>query len=211
MKLLHRVTWDEWFTILCVAIFVGGTLLPDSATQTRWRLERRARDFKKTITPKLHDKSIIATDAAIAGAWICRHRLDRSSFVFTGRPDGQFDADFSTSGCLGGCTLKRTARFDGGVIRLDSAVAEYVPRTYDTIYAVCIQGTEYLLPAERLSDFEQELGTGTRGWERYVFRRDNGAKEASDSQRLWHISRHHHAPSLLPILRINIAVSASPT
>ncbi|MCC6511395.1 MAG: hypothetical protein IT423_20010, partial [Pirellulaceae bacterium] len=127
----------------------------------RWRLEIRARNFKPTGDVELSDESIVAADSQVAGTWMCRHRLNRSSFTFLPRNDGQLDVNFSTSGCLGGCNLARIASLDAGVIHLISAVSEYLPRTYDRLYVIRIDGTEYLLPAEMLSDFERELNSGS--------------------------------------------------
>ncbi len=179
MKRIGRLTILEWLTILFILAVLGGLFLPDSATTTRWNLEKRARDFASTDIARLSDESIIATDPDIAGTWTCRHRLDGSVFTFSRRDDGQFDVDFSTSGCLGGCDLRRTAKIDKGIIRLDAAVAEYRPRTYNALYVIRIAGTEYLLPAELISDFERELQSGSDDWGGYVFCRGSGAHEQS--------------------------------
>jgi hypothetical protein len=174
---LRRLTIAEWLTILAVVVVLGGLLFPDSATTTRWNLEKRARNFKPTFIDKLTSESMVVPDARVVGSWTCRHRLNRSTFTFSKRNDGQLDVEFVTSGCLGGCNLSRIASMDGGVIQLNLAVAEYVPRTYDRLYVIRLDGTEYLLPAHALSDFERQLDTGSDGWEWYLFRRDNEANE----------------------------------
>lgn len=179
MKRIGRLTVVEWLTILFIVAVLGGLLLPDSATMTRWQLEKRARDFVSADVATLSDESIIVTDPDIAGTWTCRHRMDGSEFTFSRRGDGQFDVDFSTSGCLGKCDLRRAAKIDKGIIRLDAAVAEYRTRTYNTLYVIRIDGSEYLLPADGLSDFEQEVKSGSGGWEGYVFRRGSEANEQS--------------------------------
>lgn len=179
VKRLRRLTVVEWLTILCIVGALSTLLLPDSATMTRWRLEKRARDFTLAGVARLTDESIIAKDADITGTWISSHRLNRSAFTFSRRDDGRFDTDFSTSGCLGGCDLRRTASVNKGVIGLDAAVAEYIPRTYNTLYVIRIDGTEYLLPAEWLPDFERELKSGSGGWKWCVFRRGIDANEQS--------------------------------
>ena len=44
---------------------------------------------------------------------------------------------FQHEGLFGGrCDLRRTAKIDKGVIRLDAAVAEYLTRTYNTLYVI---------------------------------------------------------------------------
>ena len=181
MKLIRRFTVVEWLTIFGVLVILGGLLLPDSATTTRWSLEKRARNFAATPAATLTDDSIIATDVNITGTWTCRHRMNWSSYAFTARPDGKFNADFRTGGCLGGCELQRTARFDRGAIRLDAAVAEYLPRTYNTLYSIRIADTVYLLPAEWLPDFERELDSDSDRWQWYVYRRGNDANEPKNA------------------------------
>ncbi len=173
----RHLTVVEWLTILAVVIVLGGLLLPDSATMTRWSLEKRARNFKPTFIDKLTNESIIAPDTNVVGTWTCRHSLNRSTFTFSQRNDGQLDVDFATSGCLGGCNLSRTALMDSGVTQLNSAVAEYLTRTYDRLYVIRHDGTEYLLPADTSLDFERELDSDSDGWGWYLFRRDNEVNE----------------------------------
>ena len=173
-------------TNLGVMLVLGGLLLPDSATTTRWRLEERARDFTSVSVARLADETIVAMDVDITATWTCSHRLNRSAFTFSPRPDGQLNVDFSTSGCLGGCQLRRTASIDRGVIELDAAVAEYLPRTYNTLYVIRVHGAVYLLPAEWLSDFERELDADAGGWEwglqlvRYGFAGNERAVDSSE-------------------------------
>jgi hypothetical protein len=172
MKRLRCPTVVEWVTIAGVAAILAAVLvIPDTATSTRRQIERRARDFKAASVARLTDESILAADAVIAGSWIRRHRLNRSTFVFTPRPDGRLDVRFATGGCLGGCEFVRIASFANGVISLDGAIAEYLPRTYDTLYVIRVDGAEYLLPAQGLAEFEQKLRSEGDGWQWYLYRR----------------------------------------
>ncbi len=171
MKQLRQLSLIEWITLIGIAAISGALLLPDSSLATRRQIEQRVREFDRKSAAKLTDGSIIATQADIKGTWLCRHLMNRSSFTFSQRADGKFDLEFSTSGCFGGHNLRRVASLDNGVIQLDTAVAEYLPRTYDTLYVVRIGETQYLLPAEGLIDFERELTSGSEDWQWHVFRR----------------------------------------
>lgn len=172
MSFFRRFSIGQWIAGIGLSVILGGFLVPDSATVTRRSLEERAERFVAKGVGALADKSMIATDVRLEGTWVCRSRLSGSAFVFSPRADGQFDAAFRTSGCLGGCDLGRVARLGGGVIRLDAAVAEYLPRTYDMLYVVRVDGNEYLLPAESLSDFERELDADSAGWQSCLYQRD---------------------------------------
>lgn len=74
----------------------------------------------KACLVDLSDTSLNAADMSLIGKWINRHRLNFTAFTF-----------------------------DGAVV-LDGAVAEYVGRVYDTIYAIRVDNMEYLLPAENV-------------------------------------------------------------
>ncbi|HEY2414771.1 MAG TPA: hypothetical protein VGI40_21175 [Pirellulaceae bacterium] len=121
----------------------------------------------------MSDPTLIAADETIAGEWIQRGRLYHTSFSFAERDDGDYNLGFSTGGCLGGCKLSRTAAFKDGLVTLNTAVAEYVPNTYSTLYAIRVLGNEYLLPTTSVVDFEREIAAGTNHWQRYVLRRSD--------------------------------------
>ncbi|MCL4205059.1 MAG: hypothetical protein KJ000_21470 [Pirellulaceae bacterium] len=178
MKRLRRPTVVEWITIVGVsAILAAVLLIPDTATSTRRQIERRARDFEAGSVDRLTDESILAADADIAGRWIRWHRLNRSTLFFLPRPDGRFDVRFATAGCGGGCEFVRIASFANGVIRLDGAIAEYGPRTFDTLHPIRVDGAEYLLPAHGLAEFEEKLRSDGDGWQWYPYRRADKADE----------------------------------
>jgi len=174
MPTLRKPTTAETVTLWAIlAVFAGMILIPDSATSTRWGLERRAQNWTPTIVPALADQSLLATDVELAGKWSNHHRLTRSSFAFSKTSDRGYDADFITGGCLGGCRLSRTASVQNGVVTLDRAVAEYILRTYNTLYAVRIDGQEYQVPAYGIQTFEQQLAFDSDGWKWHVFSRDD--------------------------------------
>jgi len=175
----HRPTIVESITIVAVLAMI---VVPDSATATRRSLERRAHNWKPSLVPNLSDRSLIATDISLSGEWTTRRRLNHTAFTFSKRPDGKYDVQFSTGGCLGGCELTRIATLSDGAIILDGAVAEYVPRTYDTLYAIRIDNDEYLLPAENVPDFERDLASGTDDWKWYVHARGKESNEQNDAR-----------------------------
>ena len=73
----------------------------------------------------------------------------------------------------------RIASVANGVISLDGAIAEYRPRTYDTLYVISVDGAEYLLPAQWIAEFEQKLRSEGDGWQWYLYRR--GSFDANPS------------------------------
>lgn len=184
---LRRPTIVESLTMVAVlGILTSLIFVPDSATSTRRSLERRARDWKRSSVPTVTDRSLIATDIALSGEWTTRRRLNHTAFTFVERTDGKYDVQFSTGGCLGGCKLSRVGTLSEGVLVLDRAVAEYVPRTYDTLYAIRIDDIEYLLPADSVRDFERAIASGSGDWRWYVHSRGNESNEhQNDARKPW--------------------------
>ena len=58
---------------------------------------------------------------------------------------GKYSVGFDTFGCLDRYSLQREATYKDGVLRLNKAVAEYCPFTYDTLYTISVDGKEYLI------------------------------------------------------------------
>lgn len=174
----RRLTIVECLTSVAVmAILASLVLIPDSATSTRRSLERRARNWKASNVPTITDRSLIATDIALNGEWTTRRRFNHTAFTFVKRTDGRYDVQFSTGGCFGGCKLSRIGTLSEGVIVLDGAVAEYLPRTYDTLFAIRIESVDYLLPAESVQHFEEAIASGSEDWRWYVHTRGNESNE----------------------------------
>jgi hypothetical protein len=178
MAMLRRPTIVEALTLVGICGILVSLFIPSTATTIRWSMERRAREWQPTVAPVLADQSLLARDVDISGAWSSPHRLKRSTLAFSARPDGRYDAQFSSSGCLGGCQLSRTAALSSGTIALDGAVVEYSSGpTYDTLYALRIDDTDYLLPAPSVADFQREFSAGSDFWQFYVFKRDAAASK----------------------------------
>jgi len=168
--------------VAVLAILGGHIFIPDSATSTRRSLERRAQNWKPSGVTTITDRSLLATDIALNGKWTTRRRLNHTAFTFAKLTDGKYDVQFSTGGCLGGCNLSRVGTLSDGVLVLDGAVAEYVPRTYDTLYAIRIDDADYLLPAESVRDFELAIASGSNDWRWYVHSRSNESNEQNDAR-----------------------------
>lgn len=177
---------DSLAIVVSLLIVAGFFYVPDFATSTRLSLEGRARDWKPSGIPAVPDSSMIATEIDLNGEWTTRRRLNHAAFAFAERTDGKYDVQFSTGGCCGGCNLSRVGTFIDGVLVLDGAVAEYLPRTYDTLYAIRIDDAEYLLPAESVPNFERAIASGSDDWKWYVHSRQGNSNEPSDaSERRW--------------------------
>ncbi len=172
MRYVRRQTLAEIVAVLgIVAVLCAIVFIPDSATSTRWHLERRAREYRAKSVDAPADPSLLATDIDLAGEWINDGLRTYSSFVFTKRGPGQYGVQFTTHGCLGGCKLSRMASLSDGIISLDGAVAEYVPRTYNTLYAIRVDNLIYLVPADGIREFERSRASGSDKWRRYAFSR----------------------------------------
>jgi hypothetical protein len=88
---------------------------------------------------------IFRPKAEIVGEWTTDVFLDGSRLSIQGKESGGYSVDFSTGGCLGHWDLQREGTYKDGVFRFKKAVEEYRPNTYDTLYAVSVNGTEYLI------------------------------------------------------------------
>lgn len=180
MRRFRKPTMVETITLIAItAILAAVIFIPDAAKTTRRQLERRAHDWNRTTAPVLSDNSLIAADMSLMGKWVNRHRLNFTAFTLTNRMDGRFYVSFTTGGCLGSCELSRVGTMVDGAVVLDGAVAEYVGRVYDTIYAIRVGNTEYLLPAESVPAFERERNAGSERWKRYVHSRIDESNELS--------------------------------
>ena len=87
---------------------------------------------------------IFRPKAEIVGEWTYAF-FDGSSLSIRGKESGGYSVDFSTFGCLGRWDLQREGTYKDGVFRLKKPVEEYRPNTYDTLYVVSVNGTEYLI------------------------------------------------------------------
>jgi hypothetical protein len=93
---------------------------------------------------------------SLQGTWLVHTGMDHSELSLTPASSGGWNVVFSTGGCLSSWTLKRTAAFRDGVLRLNRPVEEYAPRTYRLLHAVRRAGRDYLVPAPSLAEFEKE-------------------------------------------------------
>lgn len=181
MRSLRHLSLADLVIAVSLVGLLAAAFLPDTATSMRWKLERRARDWKPSTFSGLADESLLALDIDLAGEWINEHRLTRSSFMFTKRSPQQYDAEFATSGCLGGCRFHRMAYMKNGVVTLNEAVTEYMPRTYDTLYPIRIGERAYLVPADGVREFEGKLASGSGDWRWHVFERRDKSHAGDDA------------------------------
>jgi len=153
-----------------VTVFlIGGILTPSPQDAAERAIERRAALWERGEVPVLSDASLIAGDAVLHGEWRREGRRERHVYHFSGRADGTFGVYFTTNN-HGTCDFSRTATFSEGVINLDKAVAHAMGEAYDTLYAVRIDGADYLIPAPHVENFERELAAEDGGWRRFVFK-----------------------------------------
>jgi hypothetical protein len=155
---IHKWRWPLGILFAgSLAVAIGGPFVSD-LTNPWWEVKARR------WTPGPADlmrppEALIAKDVDISGDW-SRSGMDTVGFSFRPRPDGGYDVDGGTGGCLDRWTFQRTATCLDGVIKLDRPIAEYRPVVYDTLYVVRYDGGEYLLPACSVSDFNQWTAQG---------------------------------------------------
>ena len=151
---------------LVVVVLIIGLLLllllaPDSATTARRNIERRAREWTPSAADRMRPyPSLVAPDVDIAGQWLSRRHLNSCSLSIRQTSSGAYAVDFRTGGCMGGCGFQRNAQYHNGVLALDGAVAEYMPAVYDTLYAICVNGEDLLLPATYVDQFAEAFADG---------------------------------------------------
>jgi hypothetical protein len=172
MRRFKRPSIIESAVLLAVAVLLSALIfIPDSGTAKRREIERRAHDWVPGLISAPSEGDLIATGVDLSGEWTNEGPYTHTSFRFSNRRDVHYDAAISTGGCLGGCDFSRSATMYDGLIRLNSAVAEYDVRTYDTLFAIRVGENHYLLPADSVPDFERSFVSESDDWIAYVFRR----------------------------------------
>jgi hypothetical protein len=148
----------EWLVAGAVIGILAALFLPDQNTRVLWDIERRIQDWESAShTLSQPDLSLVAPDVALAGNWsVSRHRQG-SRLELSPDAAGNWRARFETGGCLGRCALDRTAQFTNGVLLLDRPVSEYLPVTYDRLYAIRFDGQDFLLPEAMVEEFEEAI------------------------------------------------------
>jgi len=175
----RAITRVEVFVVICILGVLAALFLPSSDTQTRWNIKRRIAEWDRDRPPVAKpNASLLASDILLEGKWEVHRHLQSSAIEISRNPPWQYQIAFSTSGCLGGLTLERTGTYVDGTLSLDKPVGEYLPLTYDRLYAVRIEGTDYLLPEASVEQFEAGLSADKRSimdsriLEMWVFRRE---------------------------------------
>lgn len=107
----------------------------------------------KQVPPdKIRDRSV-----DIEGDWIGRTGMDSAKMSIKRRSGDGYEVRFSTSGCLSRWQLKRTGTYQDGVLVLNRPVQEYCPITFQTLYAIHVDGKNYLLPSCSVSEVLTDL------------------------------------------------------
>lgn len=97
--------------------------------------------------------SLHAPQMSVVGSWVMPSHFDWSALRIEEQGE-KLAVHFSTGGCLNEWKLERTAEYQEGVLRLNFPVVEYCPLTYDTLYPIQIDGTDYLFTQAAIR-FEQ--------------------------------------------------------
>jgi hypothetical protein len=108
--------------------------------------------------------------------------FDGSLLSIRKKEGGGYAVGLETHGCVGGWSFERTARYKDGILRLNKAVEEYDPGPYDTLYAISVDGKEYVI-SQRMIRFlvKNYSKNGVVDWSKHfrldAFRRDEEIKD----------------------------------
>ena len=106
----------------------------------------------KVPRESLRDRSMNVT-----GEWIGRTGMDYAALSIKPRSGNEYDVTFATGGCLSDWQLRRIGKYAHGVLTLDRPVQEYCPITFNTLYAIRIDGKELLLPAGNTTELMEDV------------------------------------------------------
>lgn len=135
-----------------------GTNDPDSTM--RRSFESKIEGWKPTEADRQRpDERILSPAVDIVGVWERRGHLDGSSLSITGGPSDKHQVSFSTGGCLGHFQAERTGSYDKGALVLSQPITEYCPATYKVLFAVRIDGNDYLVPSVHVDDLQRGLSS----------------------------------------------------
>ena len=118
--------------VLIVAFLTCGC--PQDRTEfdqvARWNQEAEERlvgaeTDSSDLLPKLSQS--IVKQADISGQWDSSYWHDGVHLTIEKHPDGRYGVVYRARGDLASWTLKRTARFENGVLEFDKPVEEYAP------------------------------------------------------------------------------------
>ena len=102
------------------------------------------------------NKRIVAADLDIKGNWIAGGGYSCSTLSISGTGD-RVSVSFYTTGCLNQWELERTAVFADGILLFNRPVEEYIGLTYKKLYAVRIDGQEFLVSSPAVELVEKAL------------------------------------------------------
>lgn len=86
-------------------------------------------------------------DVLVDGKWLPGDDFFDTTFSMSRAAGNSFTVEFYTSGCLSRWRLQRSATFADGVLRLDRPVVMYCGPTFEKLYAVRSDGSDYFIPA----------------------------------------------------------------
>jgi hypothetical protein len=81
----------------------------------------------------------------VVGEWTTEDEPAKSSISIEKNASGRYVIDFSTRGCLSGWSLHREGVYANAILRLNKSIEEYPSDIYDTLYAVSVNGSDYLI------------------------------------------------------------------
>lgn len=151
-KRLQRVI-ECLIVVVIVAALAGLLLLGRGTRRAEWRVGRWEPSLEDRQTPTAE---YLNGGKSVVGEWV-RGGMDSEHLLIEERDDKSLDVHFSTSGCIDRWTLERTATQSGATMVYDRPVVAYGSRPYDRMYLVSYRELDFLLPGDRVSDFNRAV------------------------------------------------------
>lgn len=160
-SLWNDLRWPSWLeigVIVATLAILGSLYLPDENTWFRWEMDQRIANYDAAaLSPATPDPRIWDREATFTGHWLRGGRGSRGSLQLEGTSPGTRSAEM----CVGTCTvaypMERQARYRGGVLTLDRAVADRHDGPFRVFYAIRIGSERYLVSQASLAGFESTL------------------------------------------------------
>lgn len=122
------------------------------------QVEAELRGWKRS---KSHDfippASLRSTEVNLTGTWSHSTGFDHAAFYFLPAQGATLPLYLVTGGCTGLWELKRTARYENGVVTLSRPIKTYPSLCYDRLYRLRIGEKEYLVPDIGVEEFQKAI------------------------------------------------------
>ena len=126
----------------------------------RRQVEAELRNWKRSTShDHLPQASLLSTETKLTGTWSHSTGFDSATFYFLPAQGATIPLYLVTGGCTGLWELKRTARYENGVVTLSRPIKTYPSLCYDQLYRLRVGEKEYLVPDMCVEEFQKALSS----------------------------------------------------